>query len=73
MKQRLEEAVADADTGARFINLFPPGIGVRGLEKLLTPIAKEHLVIAAGHPSVEKQTGDRMLKFLTLGTDEDDF
>jgi hypothetical protein len=73
VRQGLEQAFEDAETGARFIKLFPPGIGVKGLENLLTPIAKEHLKNATRHASVEKQTGDRMFKFLTLGTDDDDF
>jgi hypothetical protein len=73
VQQLLEVAFEDPQIGARFINLWPPGISLQGVKKLLTPGSIKLLQSALSHSSVDRRIAERVGSYLARETDTDDF
>jgi predicted KAP-like P-loop ATPase len=71
MQAQLEAALADRAVAIRFINLFPPGIGLDGVKKLLTSKALQHVLEATGSSEIDDRTRERMAEYLKSSSDAD--
>lgn len=64
MQAQLEAALADREVAVTFINLFPPGIGLDGVKKLLTLKATQYVLEATSSPEIDFRTRERMVEYL---------
>lgn len=69
--QALQRAFEEPDIAASFISLFPPGIGLNGVKKLLTPESIKLLQSALSHPSIDERTAERFGEYLERDTDSE--
>jgi hypothetical protein len=72
LQLEIEKALQDDEIATDFINLFPPGIGLDGVEKLLTPEAQRRLIRCAdANPRINERTAERFIEYLEHRRDID--